>query len=118
MGPMKHGGLALATSLSSIFNAAVMVHLLKKRLGRLGGKKIVRSLVKLVLAAAVMALAVYGFNGYFFDAEAAFLYRLTILSGDLVLGILTFYVISRLSKNEELNFLIQLVRERKSPSSA
>ena len=40
MGPLEHGGLALATSISALFNVIALTYCLRKRLGLLGGKKI------------------------------------------------------------------------------
>ncbi|NVM22206.1 MAG: murein biosynthesis integral membrane protein MurJ [Desulfobacterales bacterium] len=54
MGPMRHGGLALATSLSSGVNLMLLIHALKKRLGRIGAHDIVRSIFKSAASAAVM----------------------------------------------------------------
>jgi putative peptidoglycan lipid II flippase len=53
-------GLALGTALSSIFNAAALLWLLRRRLGALDGRRIGRATGKVALAALVMALAAWG----------------------------------------------------------
>lgn len=45
--PLKHGGLALATSLAAGLNFTLLVILLKRKLGRIGGKKILLSFLKI-----------------------------------------------------------------------
>ncbi|NIQ03024.1 MAG: murein biosynthesis integral membrane protein MurJ, partial [Nitrospinaceae bacterium] len=62
MGPLRHGGLALATSLSAIFNVGMLIYFLRQRLGLLGGRKILASTLRLALAALVMAGVIYLFN--------------------------------------------------------
>ncbi len=58
MGPMKHCGLALATSLASTLNLAMLVVALRNRLGAIRWRPIWSSCLKTVIASAVMALAV------------------------------------------------------------
>ncbi len=54
MGPMRHGGLALATSLASGVNLILLILALKKRLGRIGAHGILRSLFKSTASSAIM----------------------------------------------------------------
>jgi putative peptidoglycan lipid II flippase len=58
MGPMKHCGLALATSMASALNLAMLVVALRRRLGSIRWRPMISSCLKTVLASAVMALAV------------------------------------------------------------
>ncbi len=55
MGPLKHGGLALSASASAAFNLAALLWLLRRRLGPLGGRRIMASLARVGIATAVMA---------------------------------------------------------------
>src|SRR6185369_4092182 len=41
MGPLKHGGLALATTLSAFCNMLLLLWLLKRKIGHFGGKSII-----------------------------------------------------------------------------
>jgi putative peptidoglycan lipid II flippase len=58
MGPMKHCGLALATALSSIVNLALLVYILRKKLGLIRWRRIVSSGSKTLVASGLMALGV------------------------------------------------------------
>ena len=118
MGPLKHGGIALATSLSSIFNAGALVYLMRKRLGRMGGRSILRALIQLTLASTLMGMAVYFTTGWWFDPDAPLLQRLAILFGEIVLGVGVYTLISWLMHNEELKFIHQLIREKKGTRAA
>ncbi len=55
MGPLRHGGLALAASASAAANLAILLWLLRQRLGALGGRRILRSIGRVAAATAVMA---------------------------------------------------------------
>ena len=59
MKPMAHAGLALATSLASVLNLMLLVVALRKRLGSLGWRSIVRSGLKTLGSAALMGSAVW-----------------------------------------------------------
>jgi len=118
MGPLKHGGIALATSLSAIFNAGALVFVMKKRLGRMGGRRIVSSMVQLTIAVTLMGLAIYFANALWFDPQAPLLQRIGILFGEITLGVVIYTGASWLMKNEELKFIHQLIRERRSPRPA
>jgi putative peptidoglycan lipid II flippase len=118
MGPLKHGGIALATSLSAIFNAGALVFLLKKRLGRMGGRRIVSSMIQLTIAVTLMGLGVYFANAWWFDPETPLIHRIGILFGEIALGVIIYTCASWLMKNEELKFIHQLIREKRGLPSA
>ena len=117
MGPLKHGGLALATSIAALFNVILLIHLLRKRLGLMGGRKILTSAVKLFVVSGIMGITVYFFNAAFFDPTAASIPKLLVLSADIVIGVTLYGILSHVIQNEELSFLIELARKRKKKSS-
>lgn len=59
MGPLKHGGLALATTLSACCNMLMLLWFLRRKVGPFGGRMITVSAFKALLASLPMALAVY-----------------------------------------------------------
>ena len=59
MGPLKHGGLALSSSLSALGNMGLLLWFLRKKIGPFGGRAIARSGVKGVVASIPMSAAVY-----------------------------------------------------------
>jgi putative peptidoglycan lipid II flippase len=56
MGPLEHGGLALASSCASTGNLVGLLWLLRRRLGPLGGLRILKSLRDVSVATGFMAL--------------------------------------------------------------
>jgi len=58
MSPLKVGGLALATSLSAVFNFAVLFILLRRRIGGFGAAGILDSFVRALAAGAVMGAVI------------------------------------------------------------
>src|SRR5437660_582447 len=54
--PMAHAGLAFASSASAYANLALLVWFLRRRLGRLGGRELVRSLGRTALASAALGV--------------------------------------------------------------
>jgi putative peptidoglycan lipid II flippase len=56
MGPLKHAGLALATSIGSILNFSVLLYMLKGKIGGLGGRKLGLSAARILTASAVSAV--------------------------------------------------------------
>lgn len=60
MGPLAHGGLALATTLASAVNTAGLLFWLRRRIGRLGLRAILESLGRTALAALAMAFVCLG----------------------------------------------------------
>lgn len=55
MGPLAHGGLALSASASATANLLALLWLLRRRLGPLGGRRIVASLARAGAATVVVA---------------------------------------------------------------
>lgn len=55
---LAHAGLALATTIANTLGCLLLVFLLRRRIGGLGGRDLVNSALRLSAAAAVMALAV------------------------------------------------------------
>jgi len=81
----------------------------------MGGRRIVSSMVQLTIAVTLMGLAIYFANSWWFDPQAPLLQRIGILFGEITLGVVIYTGASWLMKNEELKFIHQLIRERRSP---
>ena len=108
MGPLKHGGLALATSLSALFNVIVLMHYLRKRLGLLEGRKIFKSSIKVSIAAGAMGLTTYFTKETFFNFNDPIEIRIAGLFACISSGILIYALISHFFRNEEWQFLLDL----------
>jgi len=70
MEPMKHGGLALATSISSMVNIGFLLWLLGRRIGSVDATGIVRAVRPMVISSLLMGAVVYGYAHLFFSYES------------------------------------------------
>ena len=60
MGPMKHGGLALATSSASVLNLILLTWALRRRLGAPDWAKILNSACKSLICSVIMGYFIWG----------------------------------------------------------
>ena len=115
MGPLEHGGLALATSIAALFNVALLIYYLRKRLGLMGGRKILHSTLKMSSAAVVMGIITYIGRESFFHVSDPLLTRLFVLTACISAGILVYALISHLTRNEEWRFILDLRKKKQMP---
>ena len=113
MGPMKQGGLALATSLSAAFNVSVLFAILIRRLGQFPIGEFASSLTKISIASLIMGIPLaYGRTlgdwGRGFTATNGL-----ALLGCIVVGLIVFAVAAYLLRCKEMRSLLSLLRERK-----
>ena len=54
--PLNHGGLALATSLAATLNIGLLTLQLRKKIGRMDGRKILKSLLRIIPASIAMGV--------------------------------------------------------------
>jgi putative peptidoglycan lipid II flippase len=59
MGPLKHGGLALALSLASTLQLFMLIFLLRKRLGGIEGGAVIHSMVRSFISSLAMSICIY-----------------------------------------------------------
>jgi len=102
MGPMRVGGIALALSISSVFNFIALYYLLEKKIGKLEKKKVIVSAVKSFTAAVIMGFSVWGFFKFFSFYEMNFLNKLIVLAGTILIGLGVYVILGLLFNKEEL----------------
>ncbi|KNZ68830.1 integral membrane protein MviN [Thermincola ferriacetica] len=114
MGPMAEGGLALAYSLSGIFNMLVLMILLRKKIGPLGARSILRSFVLIVLASAVMGAAAYGaayYSGSVLDT-AQKVNQMIQVGMAIVVGLAAYVGVTFLLKLEEADMVLGIIKRK------
>lgn len=111
MGPLQHRGLALATSISALFQFFLLIWLLRKRLGRIGWKNIAYSTSKISLASLIMGICCAPF------VPKAIQHPLMLIIA-IIIGVTVFLGGTYLLKSEELLFLKDLVSKRKIPEDS
>jgi putative peptidoglycan lipid II flippase len=55
MGPLRHAGLALATSIGSVLNFVLLFLMLRRKVGGIGGRRLAGSALKILVAASLAA---------------------------------------------------------------
>jgi putative peptidoglycan lipid II flippase len=114
MKPLAHGGLALATSLSSILNLVLLICVLKKRLGVSDWRPIVISGIKTVASSAIMGVGVYIIAYYTISSPTAipFTHLSAGLSLSIVCGLILYAGLSLLMKSGELKTVTAIIQSR------
>ncbi len=93
MGPLQHTGLALALTLSAVFNCLALIWALRRKIGRLGLKSVFFSLLRMLPAALVMSGVVFWLLGLGdWTVPGDRLLKGAILAGTILAG-LTVYII-------------------------
>ena len=111
MTPLKHGGLALATSLAAVVNFTLLVILLRRKLGRIGAKKIFYSFLKSLGASLVMGFAAYMLcSAGPWHTSGATLGKILLLLGSVFSGMVVYGGMSYLLGGEEIHSVMTIVR--------
>jgi putative peptidoglycan lipid II flippase len=90
MKPLLHVGLALAITLSTVFNASVLLWALRRKIGRLGLRRVFSSLLRILPAAGLMGVTVWSILNFgLWQAagerfEKAAILALAIVAGGIV----------------------------------
>ena len=112
MGPLGHGGLALATSLASMLNLGLLVWALRIKLGMLGLKTIIASTNKTILCSVFMGVAVWATSLFIIPGEEGSLSGLFLgLAGSIGIGFLSYGLFSLLFKSQELEKVLAIARK-------
>ena len=109
MDPLKHGGLALANAIAAAVNFSMLFYLLRIKLGRVDGRKIVNSFIKTLIASVVMGfLGWYVVNGFTWTEHGDVLRKAGILGGVIVSCSALYLLMMYFMKSEELEYLLKL----------
>jgi putative peptidoglycan lipid II flippase len=102
-------GIPLATSVVNVAGSAVLLVLMRRRLGRLGFGAILDSVLRIVVASAALAGAAYGI-WYVIDRELGrpFAGQLASVGLALVIGTAVYLLVCRALKVRELGALLAL----------
>ncbi|MBI5190274.1 MAG: murein biosynthesis integral membrane protein MurJ [Nitrospirae bacterium] len=114
MGPLRHGGLALATALAAMLNMSFLLYMFRRRMGLIGGRRIIVSVVKTLVAASVMGVVCYyiaGTNAVWAEIGHV-LEKSYLLTAAIVAGIAVYASMQYMMKSEELSFMYGMVAGR------
>jgi putative peptidoglycan lipid II flippase len=112
--PLQHGGLALANSLAAALNFAFLAKRLRKKIGRMDGRRIARSLAKIVPASAVMGVLCWRIARLpLWDMPGNTLAKIEWLAGGMAGSILFYVIVMWALRSEELGFLWKAAMHRR-----
>jgi putative peptidoglycan lipid II flippase len=112
--PLKHAGLALATSLSSTLNLILLFRKMGPKLGRLDMRKNIQSLLGVLFCSLLMGLVAYficSFGDWTVSGNAG--EKILLLCIGIIVGLGVYLACSYWAKNEEMLFLLKMLRKRK-----
>lgn len=114
VGPMGHRGLALAYSLAGFLNVVLLVLVLRKKVGKIGGTKIFASFFISVGASLVMYAVVRFISNYLLGL-LVFASKLNLIISVVTgigIGVIVYGVIIYLFKLEESELVLQMVKKK------
>ena len=116
MGPLKHGGLALALSIASSVQFVLLIVFLKKKTSVLNLRPVLISVSRSVVAASLMGLGVYYFHSKLLIAgqDTSLPGMVINLAALIVIGIIIYFGAARvLGCTEIASIMGMLSRKRK-----
>ncbi len=111
--PLQHGGLALANSLAAALNITLLTRRLRKKIGRIDGRRIALSLAKIVPASVVMGIIGWWVaRNPLWESPGNTLIKIQWLGGAMAVSVLFYVVAMWAMRSEELTFLWGMVRRK------
>ncbi len=111
--PLQHGGLALATSLSAIFNFLTLILLLRKKIGTIGARQILTSHLKTIIASLCMApLCILIANLPLWMIPGSLLTKIGLVAISVTASAAIYFFVQIPLKSEELIFMKNLIKTR------
>lgn len=113
MGPLQHGGLALASSISALGNMLLLLWFLRKKIGPFGGRAIAVAGMKGVVASVPMAVVVYWIMQLIDWSHAGQrVLKAGVMGGAVLAGITVFLVAAKLLGTEEAADVLKLMKRK------
>jgi len=113
MHPLKHAGLALATSLSAMLNLFLLYRELDHKLGGLDVEKNIKSLLRSFFCSFLMGLAAYLICSLGdWTVSGKVMEKSLLLGAGIVIGLGIYLACSYWVKNEEMLFLLNIVKRK------
>lgn len=112
MGPLKHGGLALALSLASTLQLFMLIYLLQKRLGGIDGRVVIRSMARSFISSLIMGICIY-FLAFKVFASILLQKTFNLAFGIVIIvcaGLAIYFISAYILRSKELLSLTELLR--------
>lgn len=114
VGPLAHGGLALAFSLGVVLQMLLLFVFLRKRIGRIDARRIIMTTLKVTTVSVLMGLIVFilaWLLGYILGSGKGASLVILIIGG--LVGALFYALITRIMGMEEFEMAMDMIRRSK-----
>ncbi|MBE9536658.1 MAG: murein biosynthesis integral membrane protein MurJ [Proteobacteria bacterium] len=113
MGPLQHGGLALATSLSSLLNFVLLLLIIRKRVGAIVDRSLVLSFMRSLIASVIVAV-IAGFICSMgnWEVDGMTIDKVAVLSAAIGAGMLSYFLFSFLFRSEEMTYILNVIKTK------
>ncbi|MBA7663597.1 putative lipid II flippase MurJ [subsurface metagenome] len=112
MRPLAQGGLALATSLVAFLNMSLLFWLLRRRIGRLGGRKILTNFIRILIASSIMGGICWLVARAFEPHVVTIGFRVLQVGVTIVAGLVTLVIASTILRIKEMRTIWEIVTGR------
>jgi putative peptidoglycan lipid II flippase len=115
MGPLAHGGLALATAIASCVNFAVLVVVLRRRVGPFGGRRVARSAGLAVVASAPAAAIGWGVSGAaIWQTPGAWGVKIALIGAAILGSVAAYGLLHAVWKTDEARAVWDILKRRRA----
>jgi putative peptidoglycan lipid II flippase len=113
MRPLAQGGLAFATALAAMINMSLLLWVLHRRIGPLGGANVIGAFGRLLGVSAIMGIVCWLVTHALESFATSLGFQVLQVGTGIIVGVATFGLISYLLKIEEIRTVLQLVTKRR-----
>lgn len=113
VGPLAHGGLALATTVAAFVNMVLLFVFLKKKMGQIGGRKIVWTTFESLSSSCLMGALVWLWNELltYYMGTGTWAVLVRLLTG-IALGVVIYFGVTRFLRMQEVEDTLGMLRHR------
>ena len=113
MGPLKHSGLALASSLAAFANMALLFRLLRRKIGPMEGARLLSAGLRALAASLPMGLLCWWLLGMLdWSLPGQKLLKSGVLACVITIALLAYLLASRLLRSEEALEITAIIRRK------
>jgi putative peptidoglycan lipid II flippase len=117
MFPLKHGGLALATSIASAVNVILLMVILTKKIGCFMDRHFYGAVLRMILASAFMWVSIILLDWIFpWRTDGSFQHRVSYLMLAMIIGAGTFFSMCAVMRIPEMTAMIGILKRKFRPS--
>ncbi|HEB76490.1 MAG TPA: murein biosynthesis integral membrane protein MurJ [Nitrospirae bacterium] len=114
MGPLEHGGLALANSVSSGVNFSLLFYLLRRKISSVDCRRVLKSFSKTLAASLIMGVTAWSMlQGPLWKGGGEVLKKSLYLGGTILLCACLYFLTALMLRSEEVRTLFDLFRRGK-----